>query len=123
MDRRNFIKTSAIATISTIGFPAILSAENKYPTIKVLGTHVTLQEIIRKKAMEDLKINIEFYPGGNAEVLTKAIADPSSFDLYEQWSNSTRLLWNFQKTLTFEHSFRKHLNTFLNKLENQFYLS
>lgn len=36
MDRRNFIKTSAIATISTIGFPAILSAENKYPTIKVL---------------------------------------------------------------------------------------
>lgn len=94
MNRRDFIKTSAITTVSTIGFPSILTAKNKYPTIKVLGTHVTLQETIRKKAMEDLKINIEFYPGGSAEVLTKAIADPNSFDLYEQWSNSTRLLWD-----------------------------
>ena len=94
MHRRNFIKKSATTVASAMVFPAILSAKNKYPTIKVIGTHVTLQEQIRKKAMQDLKINIEFYPGGSAEVLTKAIADPSSFDLYEQWSNSTKLLWN-----------------------------
>jgi len=93
VERRDFLKKSLGLAVSTIGFPSILSAKNKYPTIKVLGTHVTLQEKIRKKAQEDLKINIEFYPGGSAEVLTKAIANPSSFDIYEQWSNSTRLLW------------------------------
>lgn len=94
MDRREFLKTSSTLLTSSLVFPSILHARNKYPTIKVLGTHVTLQEKIRQKAMEDLKINIEFSPGGSAEVLTKAIANPSSFDLYEQWSNSTKLLWN-----------------------------
>jgi len=94
MERRHFLKTTTAALVSTMGFPSILSAKNKYPTIKVLGTHVTLQEAIRKKAMEELKINIEFYPGGSAEVLAKAIANPNSFDIYEQWSNSTKLLWD-----------------------------
>lgn len=94
MHRRDFIKKGSSVLAATIGFPAILSAKNKYPTIKVLGTHVTLQNIIRRKAMDELKINIEFYPGGSAEVLTKAIANPDSFDLYEQWSNSTKLLWD-----------------------------
>lgn len=94
ISRRDFLKKSIATSSMILGFPSILSAKNKYPTIKVLGTHVTLQEKIKQKAMSELKINIEFYPGGSAEVLTKAIANPKSFDLYEQWSNSTRLLWN-----------------------------
>ena len=97
-NRRDFLKKSAVlgagAAVSTLGFPSILHARNKYPTIKVLGTHVTLQEEIRKKAQQDLGINIEFYPGGSAEVMLKASIDPSSFDLYEQWSNSIRPLWD-----------------------------
>jgi len=93
VNRRSFLKQAAVASAS-LGFPGILTAKNRYPTIRVLGTHVTLQEVIRQKAQEELKINIEFYPGGSAEVLTKAIANPKSFDLYEQWSNSTRLLWS-----------------------------
>jgi putative spermidine/putrescine transport system substrate-binding protein len=92
-DRRDFLKKSALAA-TTLAFPNIIHARNKYPTIKVLGTHVTLQEPLRRKAQEELGITIEFYPGGSAEVLMKAITDPSSFDLYEQWSNSTRLLWS-----------------------------
>ena len=94
LERREFLKKSAIGAAATLGFPAILTAKNKYPTIRILGTHVTLQEEIKKQAQKDLKINIEFYPGGSAEVLTKAISNPSSFDIYEQWSNSTRLLWD-----------------------------
>ena len=86
--RRDFLKKSATlgatAAITTLSFPAILHARNKYPTIKVLGTHVTLQEAIRKKAQEDLGINIEFTPGGSAEVMLKASIDPNSFDIYEQ---------------------------------------
>jgi putative spermidine/putrescine transport system substrate-binding protein len=98
MTRRDFIKTTttlgAAATVSTLGFPSILHARNKYPTVKVLGTHVTLQEEIRKKAEADLGIRLEFSPGGSAEVMLKASSDPSSFDIYEQWSNSIRPLWD-----------------------------
>jgi len=66
----------------------------KKVTLRVLGTHVTLQEAIRKQAMSDLGINIEFTPAGSAAVLQKASMDPGSFDLYEQWSNSINVLWN-----------------------------
>ena len=94
--RRDFIKQSTslgVATVTAMTFPNILHAKYKYPTIKVLGTHVTLQREIQKKAQEDLKINVEFIPGGSAEVMLKASLDPSSFDIYEQWSNSIRPLW------------------------------
>jgi len=95
-DRRDFLKTCgsvAAGVAATIAFPAIISARESKPTIRVVGTHVTLQEAIRKKAEQDLGINIEFYPGGTAEVLLRASTDPSSFDLYEQWSNSLNVLW------------------------------
>lgn len=59
----------------------------------MLGTHVTLQEPIRKQAEKDLGIRIEFQPGGSASVLHQASTQPDSFDLYEQWSNSMRVLW------------------------------
>lgn len=93
LNRRAFLKKS-VGVAATIGFPSILSAKYKYPTLRVLGTHVTLQEIIRKKAQEDLKINIKFSPTGSSQVLSRAMIDPSSFDIYEQWSNSARLLWD-----------------------------
>lgn len=92
--RREFIKKSVGAAVTTLGFPAILTAKNKYPTLRVLGTHVTLQQAIKERAQKDLKINLEFSPGGSSEILTKAISNPESFDIYEQWSNSTRLLWD-----------------------------
>lgn len=93
ISRRNFIKKS-VAAAATLTFPAIIHARNKYPTIKVLGTHVTLQEEIRKQAQKDLGINVEFTPGGSAEVMLKASLNPNSFDIYEQWSNSIRPLWD-----------------------------
>lgn len=82
------------AGIAAISMPGILTARNRKPTIKVVGTHVTLQEPIRQKAEQELGINIEFYPGGSAEVIHRATTDPGSFDLYEQWSNSMRVLWS-----------------------------
>ncbi|MCB1772652.1 MAG: extracellular solute-binding protein [Gammaproteobacteria bacterium] len=92
MNRRQFVKSSA-AAVAALGFPSIVKAVNRRPTIRVVGTHVTLQEPLRRRAEQDLGINIEFYPGGSAEVLLKASTDPSSFDLYEQWSNSIKVLW------------------------------
>lgn len=61
--------------------------------MRVLGTHVTLQETLRRQAQADLGIQLQFSPGGSAEVIHQACTRPESFDLYEQWSNSMRLLW------------------------------
>ncbi|MFK7873744.1 MAG: PotD/PotF family extracellular solute-binding protein [Oligoflexales bacterium] len=72
--------------------PKIFAKKNKI-VLRVIGTHVTLQEVIRKQAMKDLGIHIVFEPAGSASVLQKAAADPSSFDVYEQWSDSINILW------------------------------
>jgi len=95
--RRKILTTAAKAGLAgavALGFPGIIKEAKRRPTIRVLGTHVTLQETIRKKAEDDLGINIEFYPGGSAAVLLKASTDPDAFDIYEQWSNSIKILWN-----------------------------
>ena len=63
------------------------------PKVRVLGTHVTLQDELRLRAEEELDIDLEFSPGGSAAVLHQASTRPESFDLYEQWSNSIRVLW------------------------------
>ena len=89
--RRNFIK-GTLALGVTAGVTPFAIGKPK-PTLKVMGTHVTLQEAIRQQAMEDLGINIQFEPGGSATVLQKASMNPTSFDLYEQWSNSIGVLW------------------------------
>lgn len=96
LTRRSWLKKTGkllAGTATTVAFPNIVKAYDSKPTIKVVGTHVTLQRQLREKAERDLGINIEFYPGGSAQVLLKASTDPASFDLYEQWSNSINVLW------------------------------
>ena len=80
------------AAAVTNKFPEIII--KKKPRIRVLGTHVTLQEELRTRASKELNIDIEFYPAGSAAVLQKAAANPASFDLYEQWSDSINILWS-----------------------------
>lgn len=95
MNRRTFLQHSGkigAAALAATAFPKLVKAKSR-PTIKVVGTHVTLLEPIRQKAEQDLGINIEFHAGGDAEVLLKASTDPTAFDLYEQWSNSIKVLW------------------------------
>lgn len=92
-DRRRLLKATfgGVATLAAVNFPFVWA--KKPTTIRVLGTHVTLQEEIRQQAMADLGIKIEFEPKGSAAVLQKASLSPESFDLYEQWSNSINILW------------------------------
>lgn len=92
--RRKAIKTVALGSVAAASItkaPYVFAREKV--TLRVLGTHVTLQEELRKKAMEDLGINLIFEPKGSAAVLQKASMFPESFDLYEQWSNSINVLW------------------------------
>lgn len=90
MKRSTFIKTAS--TVS-LGLVSNVIAKPKKLKLRVLGTHVTLQEPLRKKAEEDLNLEISFAPGGSAEILYQATTRPDSFDLYEQWSNSIKVLW------------------------------
>lgn len=93
-NRRDFLKTLGVGAVaSTLAFKAPYVFAKNTSTIRVMGTHVTLQEELRQKAMLELGINIEFTPMGSAAVLQKAASDPSSFDLYEQWSDSINILW------------------------------
>lgn len=94
LNRRQFLKGSAAFSVGaalTVNAPFVHSKTR--PKLRVLGTHVTLREELRERAMRELDIDIEFTPGGSAEVLQKATSDPSSFDLYEQWSDSMNVLW------------------------------
>ncbi|MCR8921452.1 extracellular solute-binding protein [Dasania sp. GY-MA-18] len=95
----NLSKRQSLKTLASLGVTAwgagkapFVFARNK-TTLRVLGTHVTLQEELRQRAMADLGIDIQFEPGGSAAVLQKAFMAPQSFDLYEQWSNSINVLW------------------------------
>ena len=89
--RRRFLL--GVASTPLAGFPAIIKARNAPPTLRVLGTHATLQEPIRQQAERDLGFRIELHPGGSSQVLLRASTEPDSFDVYEQWSDSLRLLW------------------------------
>ncbi|WP_395339629.1 ABC transporter substrate-binding protein [Ningiella sp. W23] len=97
IDRRNAIKTiskAAGAALATATLPvSAFSIGKAKPKLRVMGTHVTLQEELRQKAMHDLGIDLEFEAKGSAAVLQKASTNPQSFDLYEQWSNSINVLW------------------------------
>ncbi|NVJ59523.1 MAG: extracellular solute-binding protein [Gammaproteobacteria bacterium] len=93
LSRRQFIKSAAISA-AAVKAPYVF-AKSK-PTLRVMGTHVTLQEELRQRAMKELGINITFEPKGSAAVLQKAASNPASFDLYEQWSDSINILWQAQ---------------------------
>lgn len=97
--RRGFLRASAGA-LAASGIADAVAARrgpavhvDRSGPLRVLGTHVTLQEPIRRRAERDLGFEIVFEPGGSAGVLHKASTRPESFDLYEQWSNSIRVLW------------------------------
>jgi putative spermidine/putrescine transport system substrate-binding protein len=92
-------KRRTLSTLAKVGAASCVISQAPYvfaktkTTLRVLGTHVTLQEELRQKAMQDLGIDIIFEPKGSAAVLQKASISPQSFDLYEQWSNSINILW------------------------------
>lgn len=93
-NKRNHIKQILLGSlaIGVYSKAPYAYAKNKQK-LRILGTHVTLQEEIRQQAMADLGIELEFEAKGSAAVLQKASMSPQTFDLYEQWSNSINVLW------------------------------
>lgn len=99
LTRRQVLARGIAAGASAIAVPGGMargparSGRRRGVTLRVLGTHVTLQEQIRALAEADLGIRIAFSPGGSASVLQQASTRPESFHVYEQWSNSIHVLW------------------------------
>jgi putative spermidine/putrescine transport system substrate-binding protein len=63
-------------------------------TLRVLGTHVTLLDGIRKRAEADLGFSIVFEAREGVAAQQKAVMRPQSFDVYDQWFNSIDLVWS-----------------------------
>ena len=69
LNRRQFLNASAKSVVTAnaiIHAPYVITREK--PTLRVMGTHVTLQETLRQEAMKTLGINIQFEPKGSAAV-------------------------------------------------------
>lgn len=109
LSRRSFLKQAAtgVALGAVSGQAPYVFARSK-TVLRVLGTHVTLQEELRARAMADLGIEIIFEPKGSAAVLQKASMFPRSFDLYEQWSNSINVLWSSGSIQSIDKTRIKH---------------
>lgn len=94
LERRKLIKRAATLTALGVTMPfSTFNIGKSKPILRILGTHVTLQEELRQRAMGDLGITLIFEPKGSAAVLQKASMNPASFDLFEQWSDSINVLW------------------------------
>jgi putative spermidine/putrescine transport system substrate-binding protein len=94
ISRRQFLGHSIKAAgvgLALVNAPYIMATSKVQ--LRVMGTHVTLQEEIRKQAMADLGIELLFEAKGEAELVQKATTFPDSFDIYEQWTDSIKPLW------------------------------
>ena len=92
--RRKFVKQAigtALASTAMMSGPYIHAAARRQ--LRVMGTHVTLQEPLRQRAQQDLGIDLIFEPKGDAALLHKASTRPEAFDLYEHWSDSINVVW------------------------------
>lgn len=61
--------------------------------LRVLGTSVTLQEHIRKRAEQDLGIKLRFVVQDGGSVQRDGVMHPDRYELYDQWFHSVDCLW------------------------------
>ena len=93
MNRRRFLAGASTTLVSGLCSAAPAIHVRRPVTLRVLGTDVTMQEDIRRRAEKELGFKIAFEAHGSAGVLQKASTRPETFDVYEQWSNSIKVLW------------------------------
>jgi len=65
----------------------------KKTKLRIIGTSVTLLDVIRKSAEEDLGLDIHYEILDGVNCQQKAVTCPDEFDVYDQWYNSVDLLW------------------------------
>ena len=63
------------------------------PTLRVIGTSVTLHGELRLRASEDLPFAVEFEVLDGPACLRRGVLNPESYDVYDQWFHSLDVLW------------------------------
>lgn len=63
------------------------------PTLRILGTAVTLIEPIRAQAQADLGIELDFTVLDGVTAQLSAVTRPDAFDVYDQWFHNMELAW------------------------------
>lgn len=61
--------------------------------LRVLGTSVTLQEHIRKRAEQDLGIKLRYLVEDGSAVQREGVMHPDRYEIYDQWFHSIDCLW------------------------------
>ncbi|MGL6019065.1 MAG: signal peptide prediction, partial [Gibbsiella quercinecans] len=62
-------------------------------TLRVLGTSVTLLEILRQRAEQDLGLRIEYQIHDVQDAQRIAVMHPERYDLYDQWFHNVDFVW------------------------------
>lgn len=63
------------------------------PTLRVLGTSVTLLELLRQRAEQDLGLHIEYHIHDVQDAQRIAVMHPERYDLYDQWFHNVDFVW------------------------------
>lgn len=66
---------------------------NNQLTLRVLGTSVTLLELLRVRAEQDLGIKIEYLLHSVEDAQRIAVMHPERYDLYDQWFHNIDFVW------------------------------
>lgn len=66
---------------------------NNQLTLRVLGTSVTLLEMLRVRAEQDLGIKIEYLLHSVEDAQRIAVMHPESYDIYDQWFHNIDFVW------------------------------
>lgn len=66
---------------------------NDQLTLRVLGTSVTLLELLRVRAEQDLGIKIEYLLHSVEDAQRIAVMHPERYDLYDQWFHNIDFVW------------------------------
>lgn len=65
-------------------------------TLRVLGTSVTLLELLRQRAEQDLGLRIEYQICDVQDAQRIAVMHPERYDLYDQWFHNVDFVWPAQ---------------------------
>jgi len=90
--RREAVRLVAVGAAAVCA-PARAYQPRDGVSLRVLGTHATLQEPIRRRAEQELGITIEHTVLGGAEMIHRAISRPESFDVVMLGSHVVPLAW------------------------------
>jgi putative spermidine/putrescine transport system substrate-binding protein len=63
------------------------------PRLRVLGTEISLLEELRRRAQDDLEIEIVFDKQDFLTAQRKAAAEPESYDIYDQCFHNLDIVW------------------------------